>query len=66
MDLQVFDMDQLKKYHVDETGLHECDSPYCSDAHLFSLYDGGVFLGHDIKDIAVSTLGENTIIKENK
>ena len=63
MDLQVFDMDQLKKYHVDETGLHECISPYCSAGHLFSLYDEGKYLGHNIKDIAISTTGENIIIE---
>jgi hypothetical protein len=63
MDLQVFDLDQLKKYHIDETGLHECISPYCSGSHLYSLYDDGKYLGHSIKDIAVSTLGESTIIE---
>jgi hypothetical protein len=63
LDLQVFDVDQLKKYHVNETGLHECVSPYCSGAHLFSLYDDGVFLGHDIKDIATSTTNENYLIR---
>jgi hypothetical protein len=62
MDLQVFDWDTIRQFHVTDSGIEECTSKYCSRGHLFGLYDNGKFLGHSTEDIAISTTGEKLLV----